>query len=41
MYKNVIKRALDLVLSLIGMVVLLPVFIVVSVIIFIDDPGRE
>ncbi len=39
MYKNVIKRIIDLVLSLLGAIILLPVFIIVSVLIYIDDPG--
>ena len=39
MYKHIIKRMFDIVLSLIGIVVLLPVFLVLSIAIFIDDPG--
>ncbi len=39
MYKNVIKRIIDLVLSFLGAIILLPVFIIVSVLIYIDDPG--
>ncbi len=39
MYKNFIKRLIDIVLSFIGAVVLLPVFIIIAVVIFIDDPG--
>lgn len=39
MYKNVVKRIIDTVLSFIGAIVLLPVFIIVGVIIYIDDPG--
>ena len=38
MYKAV-KRLIDILLSFVGAVVLLPVFIVVSILIFIDDPG--
>ena len=39
MYKNVIKRIIDLVLSLLGAIILLPIFIIVSVLVYIDDPG--
>lgn len=39
MYKNIIKRMIDLVLSFLGTIVLLPVFIIVSILIYIDDPG--
>ena len=39
MYKNVIKRIIDLALSFLGVIILLPVFIIVSVLIYIDDPG--
>ncbi len=39
MYKNIIKRFIDIIFSSIGAVVLLPVFIIVSLAIFIDDPG--
>ncbi len=39
MYKNIVKRIIDTVLSFIGAIVLLPVFIIVGVIIYIDDPG--
>ena len=39
MYKNIIKRFIDIIFSFIGAVVLLPVFIIVSLAIFIDDPG--
>ena len=39
MYKNYIKRAIDMVLAFIGGIVLLPVFLIVSVAIYIDDPG--
>ena len=39
MYKNVVKRIIDIVLSFVGVIVLLPVFVVVGVIIYIDDPG--
>lgn len=39
MYKKVIKRILDMVLSFAGLVVLLPVFLIVGILIYIDDPG--
>ena len=39
MYKSVIKRIIDLALSFLGVIILLPVFIIVSVLIYIDDPG--
>lgn len=34
-----IKRTLDIFASIIGLIVLLPLFLIVSVAIFIDDPG--
>lgn len=39
MYKNVIKRMIDLTLSFLGAVILLPIFIIVGVLIYVDDPG--
>ena len=39
MYKHFFKRLIDIVLSLIGAIVLLPVFVIVSIAIVIDDPG--
>lgn len=39
MYKHFFKRAIDIFLSLIGGIVLIPVFLIISVAIFIDDPG--
>lgn len=39
LYKRVIKRSIDFVLALIGAVVLLPVFVLISLVIVIDDPG--
>lgn len=39
MYQHFFKRFFDIVLSLIAAVMLLPLFIVVGIIIFIDDPG--
>ncbi len=39
MYKNFVKRLFDIILSSVGMIVLIPIFIVVALIIYIDDPG--
>lgn len=38
-YEACIKRGLDLVLSFLGLVILSPVFLILSVWIIIDDPG--
>lgn len=39
MYRKYIKRGLDMLLSFCGIVVLLPVFAVISLAVVIDDPG--
>lgn len=39
MYKHFFKRLFDLILSLIGAVVLLPVFLILAIVVWIDDPG--
>ena len=39
MYEKGIKRIIDIVLSFIGAVVLLPVFLIISAAVYIDDPG--
>ena len=39
MYKKFLKRAFDLTLSLIGLIVLLPVFAVIAIAMKITDPG--
>lgn len=39
MYKRLVKRAIDILLSFVGMIILIPVFIIVGIIIYIDDPG--
>lgn len=39
MYKSFFKRLLDILLSFIGAVVLLPVFLIVAIVIVADDPG--
>lgn len=38
-YNNFVKRVIDIVLSLIGLVVLSPVFLMLSLAIVVDDPG--
>ena len=38
-YVNVIKRALDIIISFFGLIILSLVFLVISIAIFIDDPG--
>ena len=39
MYKNFFKRLLDIILSFIGAVITLPFFLIIAIVIFIDDPG--
>lgn len=39
MYKRCIKRVIDLILSLVGLIILTIPMLIVSLIIFIDDPG--
>ncbi|MBQ4515406.1 MAG: sugar transferase [Clostridia bacterium] len=39
MYKKFFKRLLDVVLSFVGAVVLIPVFLIIGIAIYIDDPG--
>lgn len=39
MYKNCVKRIIDVILSGIAIIVLIPVWIVVAIVIKIDDPG--
>lgn len=39
MYKKFVKRAVDVVLSFFGLIVLIPLFVVVGIAIYIDDPG--
>ena len=39
MYKTLIKRILDIFLSLIGSIVLIPIFVIIGIVIYIDDPG--
>lgn len=39
MYKHFFKRILDFILSFIGIVILMPIWIILSLAIFINDPG--
>lgn len=39
MYKHFFKRLIDFILSLIGGILLLPVFLIISLAVVIDDPG--
>lgn len=39
MYKTFVKRFIDILLSFIGLVVLIPVFVIVGIVIYFDDPG--
>lgn len=39
MYKVFIKRFIDIFMSIIGIIVLIPVFVIVGIVIYIDDPG--
>lgn len=39
MYKNVIKRIIDIILSFIGLVVLSPLFLILIIAVKLDDPG--
>ncbi len=39
MYKTFIKRILDIFLSLIGSIILIPIFALIGIVIYIDDPG--
>ena len=39
MYRKFIKRLLDIILSLAGLVILAPVFLIIAVVIKLDDPG--
>lgn len=40
MYKNFFKRLLDFLISFIAIIVLVPVWIILSVLIFVTDPGK-
>ena len=39
MYQSCLKRCIDIILSLMGAIVLLPVFVIIAIAIVIDDPG--
>ena len=39
MYKTIVKRFIDILLSLIGMIILIPIFAIIAIVIYIDDPG--
>ncbi len=39
MYKHFFKRLIDIVLSTIGIIVLIPLWLILFIVIFIDDPG--
>lgn len=39
MYRRFVKRLIDLILSALGLIVLSPVFLILSILIKIDDPG--
>lgn len=39
MYSKFLKRTIDIVLSFLGLVILLPVFLILALLIIIDDPG--
>lgn len=39
MYKHFFKRLIDLVLSFLGIVVLIPLWIILAIVIFLNDPG--
>ena len=39
MYRKFSKRIIDFVISLVGMIVLLPIFAIISILIVIDNPG--
>ncbi len=39
MYKHFFKKFFDILLSLLGLILLSPLFLIISIIVFIDDPG--
>ena len=39
MYNAFLKRLIDFILSLVGMIILIPVFVIVAIVIYVDDPG--
>lgn len=40
LYERVIKRILDIIISFIALLVLSPLYLIISIAVFIDDPGR-
>ena len=41
MYKMLIKRCIDIILSLIGMIILIPIFIIIGIIIYKRISNKE
>lgn len=39
MYKGVVKRVIDIVISACGLIVLSPVFLILAIAVIVDDPG--
>lgn len=39
MYKYIVKRLMDIIFSVVGIIVMFPVFILISAAVYIDDPG--
>ena len=39
LYKKFIKRAIDVIVSFIGIIVLIPVWLIISIALYVDDPG--
>ena len=39
MYEKFVKRGMDIILSFIGLIFLIPIICIISLIIYIDDPG--
>ena len=39
MYRQFIKRTIDIILSLLGIIVLIPFFVIIIIAVFVDDPG--
>lgn len=39
MYKEFIKRATDILCSLLGLIILSPIFVILAIAVIVDDPG--
>ena len=39
MYEKFVKRGMDIILSFIGLIFLIPILCIISLIVYIDDPG--